>query len=230
MRVGNVSSTSGASSSVRPIWADVSSEDGERLFLTVWRGDNRLNLYTFDVDSLGTKLASADLGPCTIAELNAATYVAYPYTPTFDDAYVYIFGRMSVPAGLTGIQHLLVSLDGGATFTSLESGFGADYIGAFRAEGDVNGNRQFFGVRNGSGVAKLYEGTEALVYRSDLPFAAGVAVYVDAMSIGPQRQVAAGARAAGAIMLAECPSPYTTWEDLTLNYPITGEISSVVYV
>jgi len=230
IRVGNVTSATAAESPVRPLWGDVDSEAGTVLYMTVWKTSEALALQKRQISDFAL-LAETDLGACTEAEL-FDDLVAFPYTPPFNGDYVWLFGRMDAPAGLgAGVQHVIVSDDGAATWASVESGWGADIAGTFRAEGAVDGGRTLYAIRNSAGaVPKLYAGLEALVYVSDLPFASGVGVGVDALSVSPAGQVAIGANAAGATMVAISDPPHTAWTDITDSYPADGAVSSLTYV
>jgi len=225
-----------ALANLRPLWMDVDSEAGTYLHFTLW-ADNLLRYWVMDATNLYDTPAFYELSAaCTIGELNNSTYVAYPYTPTFEQNLCYIFGRWNDTA--EGITHLMLFDFNYAapsrTRTVIEQGLGVDHIGAFRAEGDTPSLRTFFGIVNsfGGGAApKLYGGVETFAYISDLTFAAGTWIYVDAMAVNlPKSTVACGGDTAAALMIIEASSPYTTWNDTTLSYPITGGVSSLLYV
>jgi len=232
IRISDVTGISGGGTygEIRPIWMDVDSEDGSVLYMTAWADDDHLHLWKFDTSDFTAMPATTDLGACTIGEL-FTDYVAYPHTPPFDKDYVYIFGRMNSPSGLANPEHVIISTDGAVSFASVENGWGADICGAFRAEGDTNGARMFYAARNvGGAAAELYAGMESLIYRIDLPFAAGVGVYVDALTITPDGIVAVGADTAGASMIQITASPWSAWTDITDSYPLTGSVSSLTYL
>ena len=81
-----------------------------------------------------------------------------------------------------------------------------------------------------AGVAGFYQGHETLVYKMDGPFAAGAAVYVDALTITPDGQLAIGSDTAAANMIEVTEAPWTTWTDVTDSYPATGSVSSLTYI
>ncbi len=213
----------------RPIWMDCDSEDGSRLWLTVWHGDNVLYLENRNTSDLVLETYDS-LGACTIAQL-FGTYVAYPHTPTFNKDYCYIFGRMQNPQGLGNPAHLIKTQNGGAAFTAVLTSLGADILGAFRAEGTTDGGRTFYGIRNSAGaVPKLWRGLETLAYISDLPFGAGAFVAVDALTINSaQGKVAAGSDTAAATMIVESVDNGATWNDITGSLPVNGSIRSLTY-
>jgi hypothetical protein len=237
VRVANVSSAGGdPATQLRPVWADVDTEDGSTLYLTLW-ADDKLHLWVLDTADLDAVPASqVELGSCTITELNNGTYYAAPFTPTFNKERVYIFGRMASPGGLSGTQHLIQSVDSGATFTSIESGLGTSLVTNFMTVGDADGSRMFYGiVSNGSAVPKLYKAIEGLTYVSDTPLASGSIVNVDAFSIKVDPDtgvatIAVGSPSANAIMVVQSEDGGSTWGDATLNLPITGEITTCVFV
>jgi hypothetical protein len=199
----------------RPIWMDVDSEDGSILYLTAWKGTDELVLQTWDTTLMAVS-NEISLGACTIGELNAKTYWAAPYTPPFNQDYVYAFGRMNAPDGLANPEHIIESNDGALTFASVENGWGADYCGAFRAEGSTDGARTFYAIRNiAAAAAKLHVGLEATTYRIDTAFVAGV--WVDALTVNPDGQVAVGSDGTNDIEIIE--APWTAWTDITDSYP-----------
>lgn len=220
---------------IKGIWMDVDSETGDYIYLTLWTGDDELKLEKINTTTLETE-SSISLGSCTLAELNNNTYYAAPYTPTFNSSRVYVFGRMNAPAGLAGVQHLIQSTDGATTFTSSESGLGTSILTNFRAEGQSDGARVFYGiVSSGSAVPKMYRGIESLAYISDLPLPANGIINVDAfaLKIDPDTGVATigvGNPGTNAVMVVQSEDGGDTWADATLNLPITGEIKTCVFV
>jgi hypothetical protein len=212
----------------RPIWADVDTEDGSSFWLTLWR-DDTLFLQKRNTSDLEL-IDEYNLGNCTIGELNARTYVAYPFTPTFDKDTCYVFGRMQDPQSLGNPSHLIRTIDGGSNFTLLEGGWGADVMNCFQAQGDTGGARLFHAVRNlNAGGSQFYYGNETLGYRSATPFGAR-GVNVDALTIGGAGRIGLGADGPGAVMIAYSDNGGQTWTDWTGSYPITGAVNSLVFL
>lgn len=215
---------------IRPIWADLDSQTGTYLYLTVW-ANGRLELWKLQTADLSAAPVITNLGDCAIGDL-FTSLVSYVHTPTFDSDLVFCFGRMDAPAGLgAGIQHCIRSLDGGATWASVESGWGVDIASSFRVEG-TGVPRQFYAVRSGAGVPAFYTGSESLVYASDLDFDAGVGVSVDAMTVNTQTgQVAVGANApsAGGQMILRAGPPYASWDDITGSF-LGSNVRSLAFV
>jgi len=235
IRVSNTDGTGGAPDELQSIWADVGSGAGGVLYLTVWKGNDTLALLPINTGTYTAEGSEVSLGGCTAAELAGGTYYAAPYTPTFNDDRVYIFGRMSSPAGLSGTHHLIQSTDTGATFTSKESGLGTDLVTNFRAEGEADGARTFYAMVCGSGHSpRFYRGTESIALISTISgFASGDILNVDAFTvevIDGVGKIAAGSPSANAVMVVQSTDNGATWSDVTLNLPITGEIKSVVWV
>lgn len=215
---------------VRPIWMDVDSEDGSKIWLTAWDGSN-LRLYQISTD-LGFT-ASFDLGACSEAQLNARTYWAAPFTPTFNGDVCYVFGRMNAPEGLANPEHVIYTDDDGDNWSSVENGFGNDHVGALRAEGTTDAARTIYAIRNdasGAVVAKFYSDTESLTYVSDLTFPVGEWVLQDAFAVNvDQGQIAAGSDTGGGDVIIISNSPYAAWSDITDSYPGT-EVKSLTYI
>jgi hypothetical protein len=227
--------------SVRPVWADVGSENGDVVWLTVWKEapDSSTNLYLQkrSADDL-TLIEEIVLGNCTMEQLEARTFFALPMTPLGDEETCYAAGRMDEPYKNSeetheGIVHVLVTRDGGSTTEVVEEGWGDDYCGAFQAAELKNGQRVLVAIRNvAGGAAELYRGADPggleELPRSALPFQ----VNVDALAVHPVRdRVAVGGMAEieGLLVLYALP-PYEEWFDVTLNLPIDGEVRSLAYI
>jgi hypothetical protein len=225
---------------VRPIWADVGSESGDVVWMTVWKEapDSSTNLYLQkrSADDL-TLIEDIVLGNCTMDQLDDRELFAFPMTPLGDEDTCYVAGRMSEPhkndeETHAGIVHILVTRDGAATTEIVESGWGDDYCGAFQAAELKNGQRVLTAVRNVAGAAaELYRGADPgglePLPRSALPFQ----VNVDALTIHVRDRVAVGGMAeADGLLVLYALSPYTEWNDVTLNLPTDGEIRSLTYI
>jgi hypothetical protein len=223
----NAADLGATQSEARPIWMDVDSEDGSLLYLTMWNGENdELELWIYNTSDFTPADSRISLGGCTLAQLNAKTYWAAPHTPAFNQDYIYVFGRMNAPQALANPEHIIESNDGGATWASVENGWGADYCGAFRAEGATDGARTFYAVRNiAAAAAKLHVGLEAATYRIDTAFVAGV--WVDALTVNPDGQVAVGSDGTNDIEIIE--APWTTWSDVTDSFP-GNAVNSLTYL
>jgi hypothetical protein len=133
---------------------------------------------------------------------------------------------MNGPAGLVGAQHIIRTVDGGDNFTSVESGFSADYVGALQAWDD-GGSWHLAFVRN------VVAGSTGTFYKGITPTAQGSTPFqVDVDALTQYN----GAFAIGAIaavssqMVAESTDNGATWNDLTDSLATDGSIRSAVYV
>ena len=215
----------------RVLWADVDTEDGTILWLTVWRG-GRLYLQKRATTDLSLT-SSYSMGDCTQAEMEAGTYFVFPHTPLGDKDLCFVFGRMSSPQDLVGIQHVVVTANGGASFSSVESGWATDLCTAFMASADDgSGNRTYTAIRDATAgsPARLYRDTNVLSFISNLTFGNNRGVLWDALTIANDGSIACGADSAGAIMVIFTVDPFTTWIDITDSYPATGVVRSLTYL
>lgn len=185
--------------------------------------DDELNLYD---SSLGLIAKIAD---CTNAEWDAGTYTAGSFSPLDDDQVVFVYGRFDATngtIGLTGVQHIVASADGGSTWATLESGWSTDTCGAFFAGYDSGSGARYWAIRNASGTAQLYSDILSLTYISDI---AAFAVGPDNFHIlDGQTMAVAGLAADGATIVFETYDGGATWTDITGTLPITG-VNKVSY-
>jgi len=210
----------------RPIRADLDTEDGTTLLVTCWYNDG-LYLQEYATSDLSlTKTTS--LGNCTLAELNAWTYVAWPVCALYDKAKYYIFGRMTSPTTLSGTQHVIVTGDGATTWASIENGWGANACTAML----VNAT-QIKAIRDADAgnPARLYVGNDAgLTFKSNLSFGNNVGVLPDAFTESGEGDLAAGADTAQATLIIGSESPYSAWSDLTGAHAVASNIRSLTYL
>jgi hypothetical protein len=217
------------------LWMDVDSQDGSTLFLTVWKGDDTLELQVRSTTDFSLT-STVSLGACTEAQLGS-DYIAYPFTPTFNKSRVYVFGRMNSPDGLGNPEHLIQSTDTGSSFSSVENGLGASVLTNFRAEGEADGARDFYGVVSATaGVPKFYRGAEALAFISNITGMPNGLVNVDAFVVAiiqggtTPSSISVGSNTAQSVMVVQSTDNGATWSDITLNLPTTGQIKTTVVV
>lgn len=103
---------------VRPLAMDLDLENGSRLWLTVWRGNNTLYLQRRNAANMGMLLQKS-FGTATEGEVANKTYFIVPRAPFVLGGsgfgnYVWIYGRWNDG----GLKHLAYSNDGGATITN----------------------------------------------------------------------------------------------------------------
>lgn len=214
----------GVPDQTRVLWADLDSEDGTILWVTLWF-DDKLYLQKRSVSDLGL-LAFYALGAATQGEMEAETYIAYPMTPLGDHDTCYVFGRMSNPQSLGGVQAVIKTDDGGSNFSSVESGWGPDVCAAFFVDGAT-----LYAIRQAgaSYPASLYSGVGSLAHISNLPFGAGVEVWVDAFTRSGTGALAVGGRSAATVQIAFAVSPYIIWGDITDSFPGSA-VRSLTYL
>jgi len=112
-----------AGESIRPIAIDVDTEDGSRLYVTVWDSTN-LALRVFN-SSLALQ-RTYSLGAASEAEVTLRTYFVVPRTPHYPEVadfgdYCYVFGRWS-EIGTGTVWHLARSIDAGVSLTNIGDG------------------------------------------------------------------------------------------------------------
>jgi hypothetical protein len=203
---------------VYPVWMDTDTADGQYLYITCWKSDGLLYLQKRLTADL-TLVSEVSLGTALIAEVIANTWTAYPKVKEFTAGEVYVYGRMSSPAGLSGEQHLILSSDGGATFVSVEATWGTYWCGAFIVDADDT----MTAIRNGGGaVPRFYRGVGALAYIVEI-IGLTDPVYPDALTGMPGR-IAVG----HGTYVAESVDNGNVWSDLA--YPTGGDVRSLVYV
>lgn len=217
-----------------PVWADVDTENGSRMYLTAWvpdasATDGWIVLQQRDTTTLALE-NEWNLGEATLAEVQAQTWWAAPMTPAFDQDVIFCFGRMENPQNLGSTQHLIWTQDGGDTWASLVSSLGSDYVTALQSWAQGAIWRVVFVVNDSaSNVATFWDGTTGTNFsqQSTLPFR----VNVDAMTIYNQ-QIAVAARAVGAggemVMLSSDLG--LNWQDISGSLPTDGSVKSLVFV
>jgi hypothetical protein len=191
-----------------PIWMDVDTAAGDVLYVTMWSSDNKLYLEKRSTSDLSL-LARTDLGSATISEVLGKSYIAFPRVQEYVPNYIYVYGRMNAPAGLSGVQHIIRSTDG-STFSSIISDWGNHYCGALIVSGST-----IMAVRNTGTVPLFYKGNQQVT----LPLVADVPP--DAITGKGSIAIGSGSR------VIESPDGIS-WSDQ--NYPSGGDIRSLVYL
>lgn len=218
---------------IKSIWMDTGSGDGSTLYLTIWNG-SVIQLWVIDTDAW-TQTRYFGLGAVTIEELGL-DYYAVPFTPTFTEGRVWVFGRMNDPGGLGSPSHLIVSADGGTTFSLKDGSLGTSVITNFRAEGQNDGARTYYAIVSSTGgPPKFYRGAESLAEISTLSDLPSLLVVPDAFAVripqeGGAATIGVGSPTAQAVMVLQSTDDGATWSDITLNLPNTGAIVTAVFV
>jgi len=222
--------------SLYPIWMDVDSEDGTILWITTWKS-GRFYLEKRQTSDLAI-IDLIQLGIATQAQMLSRELIAYPHTPLGDHDYAVVFGRMVDPGDINGLQHVILTIDGAATFASVENGWGVDICSAFLASADDGGNRVYTAIKS-PGVAypaELHMGTNVVALVVVLPFGNNRGVLVDALTLlpavpgGAEDSIACGASVAGAVMVVYAEAPFTAWVNVTNSYPAIGVVRSLTYL
>ena len=195
---------------------------------TIWLDDHlelrRLNLSTKLFDRI------YNLGDATLEEIQARTKGAWVWALT--DEIVFVFGNMAAPGQLAGTQHIIFLNEGtDFNFDSVESGWGSDICAALHVGFPSGSSRQYFAVRESASAApKFYYGTDDLASNVSLPFASGATIPHRGLAYNlPHAQVAIVAlQAADSVVVARASSPFTTWVDISDDYPapMTGRVVS----
>jgi hypothetical protein len=171
----------------------------------------------------GVTIEDISLGSATIAEVDAGTWVAYPETVQgASDAVCLVHGRMDDPLG-SGTVHVLITIDGGASGTVIESGWGTAICSAVMV--DTTGI--IYAFKDTPTGSELYAGLTSLVHISDLilrlnPGAAIVTIdfYI----------IIAGRAASGGKIVMYATVPFTTWIDVTDDHPVDGNVKALTLV
>jgi len=151
------------------------------------------------------------------AELAAHTWEAHVYA--FEQDRVVLFGRMSSPLSLTGTQHVIQTLDGGTTWTSVESGWGVDSCSAFV----MNTNGEGLAIRTDVATEKgsLYYGSLTLLKKMlDLDIDFRVPYSNLSFSVTGSIALTSDATETSKKVLYILP-PYDSQTNLTFDHPLT---------
>jgi hypothetical protein len=209
----------------RGLGLSIGKSAGNRAWVTSYEGDDdELLLLDYHLPSLG-QLQSISMGAATLSEVNAKTYICYPFVPFgFDDA-VYVYGRMNDPDGLGNPSHIIRTVNGGSSFTLIEGGWTFDHCGALVI--DIGGT--MFAIRNQSAKATLYRDNadNNLLLRLTLPFDAPVAPHGMLVDFVTQ-DVYPTSWFADSVMVVKVSPPHLTYTDLTFNHDNTDGIESII--
>ena len=196
---------------------------GNRIWVTAWDYNDGLILIDVTLSTL-TESDRHTLGFASEAEVNSKTWIAYPYGIFGSDDAVVVFGRMDDPQGLSSPEHIIYTGNAGASFSSIENNWLGNHCGSihYLTNGDL------YAIRNDGSDTRLYIGTliTSMVLASLLPLPAGVephGMIVDPFSLS----VVACSRIAGSVMVAKSSSPYTSWDDFTLDHQTAEGVNAI---
>ena len=192
-------------------------KSGLYYYLTAWLTGDTLEFLVIDSsdDSLA---AQTSLGSATLAQVDAKTYSAFPYTPYDFSIDCYVFGRMNAPTGLAGNQHV-ISSDTSGVLSSVISAWSSDYAGAIIDNGET-----LWSIRCGASSSQLYADG---VLASALPFGSrGVNPHAIAYDY-LQTTLYTAADSGASVMIAKSVSPFSTWDDITYAHGTSGGVNAV---
>lgn len=206
----------------KALGATVGKALSETAYVTLWADSGELILSVIDLATMGQTYIYS-LGGATEEQLDAKTFVAYPYCPfALGDEYLYVYGRMSI--GGLGTCQVIYSEDGGASFAAVETGWDADHCGSLLEDfGTV------FAIRNVVGLAaKLYIGDyTALSVVSTLLGNAGV--NPSSMAYDWFNNVVyVGLDTGAAVMVLRANAPFTEWVDITYDHQTSNGINAIM--
>lgn len=208
------------SATVRGLGMSLGKATGEGMYVTGWnQGSGELEVQAFSVPALEL-VATYTFGVATEGEIDAKTYIMYPYCPFGSDYLVYLYGRMP-----DGNNHILYSDDGAASVSVVEGSWGTDHCGAL-----IEDFENVYAIRNVSGGAKLYVGSnDGVNLKSTLPIAAQVnprAIEWDWYN----GLLYVGAGSSGAVLVVRTSPPYMEWENITFDHPTGNGLNSLFKV
>lgn len=196
---------------------------GNKAWVTIWDSDDGLSLVDIALPGLVENNRFV-LNAATEAQINSKTWIAYPYAMFGVDSNVLVFGRMDSPQGLSSPEHVIYTLNSGASFSSLENGFGARYCGSARSHPDGS----IYAIKNDGASSQLFSGDLVfLELKSTLPHSIGVVpagMVIDLFN----KSIIAGAMSADSIMVAIAEAPHDAWVDITSNHGVSVGVTSVI--
>jgi hypothetical protein len=136
-----------------PFRMDLDKQDGTILYLTTWES-GAIKLRKYGVTGTGLTLSSSAtlVTGTTIEEVLDKEAIAYPTTPLGNKNLLYIYGRLTNPAGLSGTIAIMKSTNAGSSYASVVANWGSDHCGALAVSraGDT-GLRALWAVKQGGG-------------------------------------------------------------------------------
>lgn len=199
-------------------------------WLTLWKADGNLYVQKWNGSTM-TLISEVSLGAATLAAVQARTRIGIPYAVSGQRAYVY--GNMLGPAYITGItSHLIQTSTGGVSGTWSDVNIGwndTDVMGSFHSTPGLF----FTGVRNQTGSPpELWRGQESLALISLIPMPTGATVKHGGMHLSIENRIVVGAaeNTTGTPRIFMASDPYTSWSNITDDFPITGSVSVLRFV
>lgn len=123
--------------------------NSRRVLVTAWTDPDGMILQTYAPDTL-VMAEQFDMGASTVSSEVGDDYDAYPVTVLDNDDLYFVAGRLNAPSGLSDPEHIVLSLDRGATWSSFGLAWTTDLVGSLIVgEIDDQGNRKYYAVRQG---------------------------------------------------------------------------------
>ena len=199
------------------IGASVGKAEGFYLYLTSWAG-GEIILQVYELPAV-TLIDAVFMTTATEEQLSSRSRIAFPYSPWgFSDDFVWIYGRMQDPGGLSGLAHIIYSANAGLTYVVLEDSYGAAHCSSLA---ERYGTIQAI-VSLGT-VSKLYLGglSGGMALKSTLPIVGYVWPHGTAYDWYNQIiYVATGVD--GAVVVVKSADPYLEWTDITYDHGPTA--------
>jgi hypothetical protein len=186
------------------------------IYLTVWdETQERIFLIKYDYATLSWQdgYYLDGFGVVTEADLNAQTYIAWPYASPDDWERIYAVGRLPYPEFTTTLGHVVTSGNTGTDWDLVEDTWGAGWGSAlFEKSGTL------FAIRSTAGDAKLYKDSADLnlVLKTTLTFSNGVNLH--ALKIDSSNRVVVGGDGADSVMVLRVLSPYDATKIGNITY------------
>jgi hypothetical protein len=190
--------------------------EGFLAYITLWDGVE-LAIRVYELPSVAL-LDDIYLGDATEDELDNREKIAFPYSPWgFSDDFVWVYGRMFNPAGLSGLSHIIYSLDGALTFALLDDSLGAYHVSSLTEQyGTV---QAMVSLLNQS---KLYTGNlSGIQLRSTLPISGYINPHGTTYD-WLEQVIYAASGVAGAVVVVKSSLPYDVWTDITYDHGATA--------
>ena len=207
-----LASSGGGVSDAKGIGLGVSGNQ-KNAYVTYSDGEN-LKLASLSATDLAT-IRTTSLGAGTPAQAASNIRVAYPRTTSTENDRVWAIGRMIDPAGLSASPtQIILSDDGGTTFSSYQNGWGNDFCGAAYQK-KVTGS--LFSVRNFTDTAQsaFYQNKLA---RGAIPFNVHHrAMFINMDDVNSYAIV--GGSNVQDTRVYYAGWPFSRWYDVTKNYP-----------
>ncbi len=211
------------SGAIKGLGLSIGRAVGETAYVTGWSDAGNLVLIVFDVPTM-TNLGETSLGAATLEQVDNRELTAWPFAPWgFLDDFAWIYGRMSSPGNLSGIQHVVYTADAGLSFVEFENTFGDSHCASL-----LESYGTLHVLVSTASQTKLYTGslTDGLALKSTLPIP-GFAWPHGQTFDWLEQIIYVGTGVAGAVAVVKSDFPYGEWQDITYDHGATA-IKSII--